>query len=73
MDLKEQIAELVDRIRKDPKLLARFQTEPTKAVESLLGVDLPDDAIEKVVAGIKEKLSGEAVSGALDLLKKLKS
>ena len=37
----------------------------------MLGVDLPDDLIEKVVAGVKAKLTADKVSGALGALKNL--
>ena len=36
----------------------------------LLGVDLPDDMVEKVVAGVKAKLSLDDVSGIVGNLKK---
>ena len=39
-------------------------------VEKLLGVDLPDDMVEKVVAGVKAKLSLDDVSGIVGNLKK---
>ena len=71
MDFKEKINELVEKIKSDPKLLADFQSEPVKAVEKLLGVDLPDDVIDKVVKGVQAKVSVDKVSGAVDALKKL--
>ena len=52
-DIKGKIEELVEKIKKNPDLLKRFGTEPVKVVEELLGVDLPDDMIEKVVEGVK--------------------
>ena len=45
--------------------------DPVKTVEKLLGVDLPDDIIEKVVDGVKAKISVDKLSGAMDSLKKL--
>lgn len=59
------------RITSDPSLLSQFQKEPIKAVEKVLGVDLPDGIIEKVVQGVKGKLAMGKVSGAMDSLKKL--
>lgn len=61
----------MEKIKSDPKLLADFQSEPVKAVEKLLGVDLPDDVIDKVVKGVQAKVSVDKVSGAVDALKKL--
>lgn len=71
MDVKEQINQIVEKISKDGALQERFKTEPIKAVEQILGVDLPDEIIEKVIAGVKAKLSVDQVSGAVDALKKL--
>ena len=71
MDVKEQIDQIVEKISKDGALQERFKTEPIKAVEQILGVDLPDEIIEKVIAGVKAKLSVDQVSGAVDALKKL--
>lgn len=71
MDIKEQIGQLAEKIAKDEKLRAQFQKEPIKAVESLLDVDLPDEMIEKIVQGIKTKLAGDKLSGAVEGLKNL--
>ena len=57
MDIKQQIQQLVESISKDEKLKADFMKDPVKTVENTLGVDLPDDVIEKVVDGIKAKLT----------------
>ena len=71
MDIKEQISQLAGRIAKDENLRAQFQKEPIKAVESLLGVDLPDEMLEKIVQGVKAKLAGGKLSGAVEGLKNL--
>lgn len=71
INIKEKIEELVKRITADKKLTAQFQRDPVKAVESLIGKDLPDDVVEKLVAGVKGKISLDKVSGAVDMLKKL--
>ena len=71
MDIKEQIKKAVDSISKDKKLQEQFQKEPVKALESVLGVDLPDDVINQVIQGVKAKLTVDNVSGAVDALKGL--
>ncbi len=71
MDLKEKISELVDKIKDDKDLQAQFTKNPIKAVEGLVGVDLPDDMIEKVVDGVKAKLSMDKLDDAFDSIKKL--
>lgn len=69
MDIKEQVKKAVDRISKDKNLQEQFQKEPVKALESVLGVDLPDDVVNQVVQGVKAKLTADNVSGAVDALK----
>ncbi len=71
MDIKEKIEELVEKIKKDDSLMDDFKKDPVKVVEKLVGVDLPDDMIEKVVDGVKAKVSVDKLSGAMDSLKKL--
>ncbi len=70
MDIKEQIEGIVEKLQKDKALQAQFKKDPVKAVEKLLGVDLPDDMVEKIVAGVKAKLSLDDVSGIVGNLKK---
>jgi hypothetical protein len=69
--IKEKIEEIVKKIKADPKLMSEFKSEPVKTIEKLIGVDLPDDAIEKVVDGVKAKMSMDKLSGAADKLKGL--
>lgn len=71
MDIKAQITTVVEKITKDPKLQEQFKKEPVKAVEQVLGVDLPDDVINKIVDGVKAKLTADKASGVVDSLKKL--
>jgi len=70
-DLKEKIEELVDKLKSDPKLLAGFKSDPIKTVEKLVGIDLPDDKLQPLVAGIKTKLAAGDVADKLGGLKKL--
>lgn len=71
MDIKEKINKVVEKVTKDKSLKELFQKDPVKAVEKVLGVDLPDEIVKKVVDGVKAKISIDKVSGALDSLKKL--
>ena len=71
MDVKEQIKTVVDKILKDKKLQEQFQNEPVKALESILGIDLPDDVVNQIIQGVKAKLLTEKASGAVDAIKKL--
>ena len=65
MDIKAKITELVDKIKNDKGLLEKFQKEPVPTVEGLLGVDLPDDQVNKIADGVKAKLSFDKIGGAI--------
>ena len=68
MDIKAKIEEIVEKIQKNPAMLKKFNTEPVKVVEELVGIDLPDELIEKVVDGVKAKITMDKVGDALDML-----
>ena len=68
IDIKAKIEELVEKIQKNPALLKKFNSEPVKVVEELVGIDLPDEMIEKVVDGIKAKITMDKVGDALGAL-----
>ena len=68
IDIKEKIEDLVEKIQKNPALLKKFKTDPVKVVEELVGIDLPDELIEKVVDGVKAKITLDKLDDAMDLL-----
>ncbi len=71
MDVKEKVEELVEKLQKDPALLKNFQADPIKTLEKMVGIDLPDEQLKPLVAGIKAKLAASDLGGMLDGLKKL--
>lgn len=68
MDIKAKINELVEKIKNDDDLMEKFKSDPVSAVEELIGVDLPNDQIEKIVDGIKAKIAADGVSGVVGKL-----
>ena len=58
MDIKEKIEDLVEKITKDDELKEMFEKEPIKAVE-------------KVIDGVKAKLTADSFSKVAGALKKL--
>lgn len=71
IDIKAKIDELTAKLQKDPALLQNFQKEPVKTLEGLIGVDLPDDQLQPLVAGVKAKLTASDLGNKLGGLKKL--
>jgi len=65
MDIREKIEEIVEKIKNDKNLLAKFQKNPVAVIEELIGIDLPDDQVNKVVEAVKAKISLDKVGGML--------
>ena len=72
MDIQKIITDVVAKLKADDSLLENFQKNPTKVLEKLVGVDLPDDKIDPIIEGIKAKLNlddlaekAEDIMGAL--------
>lgn len=71
MEIKEQIEKMAKKVLSDEKLMDLFKKDPVKAVEKILGVDLPDDIIEKVVTGVKAQITVDTAKDVMGALKKL--
>ena len=56
MDIKKEVEKIIDKVKNDKNFANKFKKDPIKAVEGVLGVDLPDKEIEKVVTAVKTKL-----------------
>lgn len=69
MDIKAQINKIVEEFSKNPDIKEQFEKDPVKAIEKVIGIDLPDDVVMKVVDGVKAKLTVDGVSKAADALK----
>ena len=63
--LKDKIDEIVEKIKNDKNIASKFQKDPIALVEELLGVDLPNDQVQKIADGIKAKISVDKIGGAL--------
>ncbi len=70
-NVKERVEEIVSKLKNSEELAEQFKTDPVKAVEKILGVDLPDDLIERVVEGVKAKMTADDVKNVFGAIKKL--
>ena len=68
---KEKIDEIVAKIKGNPDLLKNFDKDPVKTVESVAGVDLPDDQVKPLVEGVKAKLGKLDPGGIVGKIKNL--
>ena len=72
MDIQKIINDAIAKLKEDDNLLENFKANPTKVLEKLVGIDLPDDKIDAVIKGIMAKLNiddlaekAEGIMGAL--------
>ena len=65
MDIKKMIEEAAEKLMKNPELLKQFNDKPVPVLETLLGVDLPDEIVEKLIDGIKAKITMDKVGDVL--------
>lgn len=68
MDIKAKIEEVVKKLTENKDLMEKFQKDPVATLEKLLGIDLPDDQMEKLVDGVKAKIGFDKVGDALGAL-----
>ena len=66
--IKAKIEEVVKKLLADKNLMEKFEKNPVKVIEELLGVDLPDDLVNKIIDGVKAKINLDKVGDALDML-----
>ncbi len=65
IDIKKIIEDIIAKIKGDKDIGEKFQKNPTKTVEGLIGVDLPDDQVNAVVEGVKAKINLDDITGKL--------
>lgn len=71
MDIKGKIEEIVSKVKNDKDFAAKFTSNPIQAVESIIGMDLPDDQIKSVVDGVKAKISVDKAGDVLGSVKNI--
>jgi len=70
-EIKDLIKKLAEKVQSDDEIKELFKKEPVKAVEKILGVDLPDDVVKKIIDGVKASITIEDAKDLLGSLKKL--
>ena len=69
--LKEKAEEIIEKIKNDKNIAAKFQKDPISTVEELVGIDVPNDQVEALVDFIKAKIDLDKIGNALGGLKGL--
>lgn len=74
MDIRKNVEQLVEKIKKNPKLLEEFRKNPVKVIEGIVGMDLPDKEINELAKLVMAKIDmdkvGDLLGGLGSLLKK---
>ncbi|MBO4626479.1 MAG: hypothetical protein J5645_00690 [Lachnospiraceae bacterium] len=71
MDITAMVKDAVEKITKDGDLTKAFQKDPAATVKKVAGDKVPAEAIDKIVDGVKAKISLDKAGDALGSLKKL--
>ena len=71
MDVTAMIKDAVSKITGDADLTKAFKNDPTATVKKVAGDKLPAEAIDKIVDGVKAKISVDKAGDALGAIKKL--
>lgn len=64
MDITKIVGDIVNKVKADPGLLAKFASDPEKTIEGLTGINIPDGQLDNVISGVKAKLAGAGASSA---------
>lgn len=70
-DIKNKVEDIVNKIKNDGDFANNFKNDPIKAVEGVIGVDLPDDQINQVVGIVKTKINFDSNDGIVGKIKGL--
>lgn len=68
MDVKKIIEKLIDEIQKDGKLGTQFKENPAQVIENIIGQDLPDETVKKIVDGVTAKVNLEKAFDTIDMI-----
>ena len=71
VNIKEIIENIVREITKNKNLKEEFEKEPVKVIERITKVDLPDELVDKVVDGVKAKITMDKVADMADTVSDL--
>lgn len=69
-DVKEMVEDIVEKIKKDPKLLSEFKDDPAKVLSTLTGLSIPEEQLQAVITAVKAKITTDDVADKLGALGK---
>lgn len=63
MDIKTEVEKIVKKIQGDKVLQSQFKKDPMKAVQGIVGNNIPTDQLGKVVEEVSKKVALDKVAG----------
>ena len=63
--IKEKIEEIVEKIKNDKDIASKFQKDPVKTIEGLIGMDLPDAQVQQIIDAVKAKIDIDKIGDVL--------
>ncbi len=70
-DIESIVKDLVAKFTGDSALLESFKKDPVKTIKEKLGINISDDQIQAVIAGVTAKLGLDKAGGILGKIKGL--
>ncbi|MDG0809275.1 hypothetical protein [Cohnella rhizosphaerae] len=71
MDIKRKVEDIVARIKNDKDISEKFKRNPAAAIETVVGVNLPDEQVNAIVSGVRAKLTADRAGDLIGSFKKL--
>ncbi len=65
-DIFDAMEDIVEKLSKDKDLMKTFEKNPAKAIESIIGIDLPDKIVNEAVDAVMAKVKLEAVGDMVE-------
>ena len=66
MDIKEKIDKVVNKVKSDKNFKNKLIKDPVNALEEVLGVDLPNEQIDKIIDGVKAKITKDKAEDLME-------
>jgi len=70
-NIKEIIEKIVDKVKNSGDLKKKLEENPAALIKEVIGIDLPADVIDKVVDGVKAKITVDNAKDIFGSIKKL--
>lgn len=70
-NIQKKIEEVIEKVQGSDDMLEKFKDDPVAVIEKIVGKDLPDDIVEKIVDAVKSKIALDKAGDLLGSLKKL--